>query len=198
MMRIRLPLFALALFVIVSAAGAARAQDAAALPGLPAVLTGAELQRVMPAGFFYAGRSALTQMRNAAAARIARNHLVLAGMVDTSGYSTDVQAKYQGFFITDGFISFQDGSVLGQGAYGFGFTGGNFLITDIAGNTLLSIPATTDRPAIGTTGTLTPIQPGQIQGLRPRPLMMVKAANGVRLYSGREFVEFGRRTEPEL
>ena len=42
-----------------------------------------------------------TQMRNTAAARIGRGRLVIAGLVDTSGYSTEISGKYQGFFITD-------------------------------------------------------------------------------------------------
>jgi len=40
-------------------------------------------------------------MRNSAAARFGAKRFVIAGLVDTSGYSTEVRAKYQGFFITD-------------------------------------------------------------------------------------------------
>ena len=40
-------------------------------------------------------------MRNSAAARFGANRYVLAGMVDTSGYSSEIRAKYEGFLITD-------------------------------------------------------------------------------------------------
>src|SRR6185295_17381587 len=66
-----------------------------------AILSGNDLTRVVPTGFYFQGQSAATQMRNAAAARFGRDRFVIAGMVDTSGYAADVRAKYQGFFITD-------------------------------------------------------------------------------------------------
>lgn len=166
------------------------AQDTtSARPSVPAatqsegvVLAGDDLTRVVPTSFYYEGLSAPTQMRNAAAARFGRKHLVIVGMVDTSGYSSDVQAKYQGFFITDAPIQFGDGSVLTTGAYGFGFVGDRLNILDVAGNQLLSVPTTADRAM-----------------LRPRPLMMTGGgANPVRLYAGRAYVEIRPRVEGDL
>jgi hypothetical protein len=146
------------------------------------ILAGAELTRVVPPGFYYEGLSAPTQMRNAAAARFGRKHLVIVGMVDTSGYSTDVQAKYQGFFITDAPISFGDGSVLGIGAYGYGFVGDKLNILDVAGNQMLSIQTSTDRTM-----------------LRPRPLAMTGGGKEpVRLYAGRNYVDFQPRVDSDL
>ncbi len=98
------------------------------------------------------------------------NHYVIAGLVDTSGYAADVRAKYEGFLITDTPISI-NGSDLGTGAYGFGFTDdGKLSILDLAGNQIVSVSTTKD---------------GQIK--RPRPLMMVKSAGAVRLYSGKDY-----------
>ncbi len=100
----------------------------------PTVLTGAQLSRVIPSGFYFQGQSAPTQMRNSAAARFGANRYVIAGMVDTSGYSSDIRAKYEGFLITDSTISV-GGSELATGAYGFGFSNdGKLNILDLAGN----------------------------------------------------------------
>ena len=135
------------------------------------VLTGAELTRIMPPGFYFQGLSAATQMRNAAAARFGEKRYVIAGLVDTSGYAADVRAKYEGFFITDSLIKV-NGSDLAVGAYGFGFTdGGKMQILDLAGNQVLSVTTTKDTEL-----------------KRPRPLMMTKAANGLRFYSGKDYV----------
>src|SRR5215207_11091477 len=83
------------LVALLLVAGSATAQERAT------ILAGAELTRVVPTGFYFQGLSAPTQMRNAAAARFGKDRYVIAALVDTSGYSADVRAKYVGFFITD-------------------------------------------------------------------------------------------------
>lgn len=176
-------LLLLPIYIQTSAQTRATAQGSIAAVGEAGgvVLPATELARVVPPGFYYEGQSALTQMRNSAAARFGKKHLVIAGLVDTSGYSADVQAKYQGFFITDAPISFGDGSVLHTGAYGFGFVGDKFNVYDVAGNQLLAVASTSEK-------TLP----------RPRPLSMSNGKSGVRLYSGRNYVEFSPRVETEL
>src|SRR5882757_145799 len=135
------------------------------------VLAGAELARVVPPGFYFEGLSAPTQLRNSAAARFGAKRFVVAGLVDTSGYAADVRAKYEGFFITDAPITI-NGSDLGAGAYGFGFTNdGKMQILDLAGNQILSVATTRDSDL-----------------KRPRPLMMTKAGDGIRFYSGKDYV----------
>src|ERR1700716_2121327 len=135
------------------------------------VLAGAELARVVPPGFYFQGLSAPTQMRNSAAARFGAKRFVVAGLVDTSGYAADVRAKYEGFFITDAPITI-NGSDLGTGAYGFGFTNdGKMQILDLAGNQILSVTTRKDNEL-----------------KRPRPLMMTRAGNGIRFYSGKDYV----------
>jgi len=134
------------------------------------VLSGAELSKVVPPGFYFEGQSAPTQMRNSAATRFGSSRYVIAGFVDTSGYAADVRAKYQGFLITDSPITI-NGSDLGTGAYGFGFTNdGKLNILDLAGNQILSISTTKDAAL-----------------KRPRPLMMTKADETVRLYAGKDY-----------
>src|SRR6476469_21439 len=97
------------------------------------VLTGADLTRVVPPGFYFQGLTAPTQMRNAAAVRFGRDRYVICGLVDTAGYSTDVRAKYVGFLITDSPITVGRES-LPTGAYGFGFaTEGKLTVMDVGG-----------------------------------------------------------------
>ena len=135
------------------------------------VLTGADLTRVVPPGFYYQGLTAPTQMRNAAAARFGTNRYVIAGMVDTSGYAAEVRATYEGFLITDSAISI-NGSDLGVGAYGFGFSNdGKLNILDLAGSKILSVSTTRENKL-----------------KRPRPLMMTSVGEGIRLYAGKEYV----------
>lgn len=162
---------ALALLVVVSAVSvAALAQDR------PTVLTGTELTRVVPAAFYFQGQSAPTQTRNSAAARFGTSRFVIVGMVDTSGYSAEIRARYQGFFITDSSIDV-GGETLSTGAYGFGFTNdGKFNILDIAGNQILSVSTTNDKSL-----------------RRPRPLMMTMDGTNVRLYAGRDYVVIGAK-----
>src|SRR5207237_1449773 len=135
------------------------------------ILAGAELNQVVPPGFYFQGLSAPTQMRNSAAARFGSKRFVIAGLVDTSGYAADVRAKYEGFFITDSPISINRFDH-GTGAYGFGFSNdGKMQILDLAGNQILSISTTKDNEL-----------------KRPRPLMMTKSGGGIRFYSGKDYV----------
>ena len=146
-------------------AGSAVAQERAT------ILTGPELTRVVPTGFYFQGLSAPTQMRNSAAARFGKDRYVISGLVDTSGYSADVRAKYVGFLITDSAIRL-NGQSLPAGAYGFGFgTEGKMTVMDLSGKDLLSVPITNDKEL-----------------RRPRPLMMAEDASGVRLYNGKDYV----------
>ena len=70
------------------------------------ILAGDALKKAVPSAYFFAGQSAQVQVRNSVAVKTAAGHLVLAGLVDTSGYSTAIQEKYQGFFITETKLTF--------------------------------------------------------------------------------------------
>lgn len=137
----------------------------------PVILSAAQLTRVVPTSFYFEGQSAPTQMRNAAAARLGENRHIIAGLVDTSGYSADVRAKYEGFLITAATITI-GGRELGAGAYGFGFSDdGKMNIYDVGGTQLMTVDANHDKVL-----------------RRPRPLMMMKGTDGLRLYAGRNYV----------
>ena len=135
------------------------------------ILTGAELTRIAPKSFYFAGQSAETQMRNTAAARIGKDRFVIAGMVDTSGYSTEISGKYEGFFITDSPVRIGD-KTLDTGAYGFGFTaGGQIRIFDLSSKEILSVATQADAAMT-----------------RPRPMQMTMDAKGIRFYKGKNYV----------
>jgi hypothetical protein len=144
--------------------------------GANTVLKPAETQKLLPAGVFYRGQSAPTQLRNSAGVKFADGFYVLATLVDTSGYSTDLQAKYQAYFITEVPIKV-GGTNLAAGVYGVGFVGDKFLVTDVGGHDLLSVSTAEDAEL-----------------KRPMPLQVVAdaAGGGFRLYAGRKYVSFSR------
>ena len=144
---------------------------AAVVQDKPTVVTGADLTRLVPTSYYFKGQSAPTQIRNTAAAKLGAERYVIVGLVDTSGYSAEVRAKYEGFFITDSPIKI-NGTSLPTGAYGFGFSNdGKMNVMDIAGNDVLSVSSTNDKEL-----------------RRPRPLMMTASEQGIRFYSRRDYV----------
>ncbi len=136
------------------------------------ILTGDALKKVVPVSYFFAGQSAPVQTRNSVALKTAGGHFVLAGLVDTSGYSTAIQEKYQGFFITETKLTF-DGAKLDPGEYGFGFKEGKFLVMNVASTDLFSVPSPTDE-----------------QVKHAVPLKLEKDGEGYRLYAGKKYVAF--------
>lgn len=154
-----------------SSLGAAMAQT-----GDSRVLAPADLEKLFPATVYYAGQSATAQLRNSGGVKFADGHFVLASLVDTSGYSTGVAARYQGYLITEVPLKIE-GQLLAAGAYGFGFLdGGRFLVTDVGGHDVLTANSAADEAM-----------------KRPRPLQVsADPGGGFRLYSGRKYVHFDR------
>src|SRR5258707_13225028 len=101
------------------------------------ILTGEQVKKLAPNSYYFAGQSAAVQVRNTAGLKNSAGKVVLAGLVDTSGYSTAIQEKYQGFLITETKLSF-DGGTLEPGQYGFGFKDGKFLVMNVASTDLFS------------------------------------------------------------
>jgi hypothetical protein len=140
------------------------------------ILKPADMQKLLPASVYYKGQSATTQLRNSGGVKFSDGYFVLATMVDTSGYSTDVQAKYQAYFIAEVPIKV-GGQRLPAGVYGLGFVAENKLIlTDVGAHDVLTVNTSDDA------------------GLkRPTPLqVMADPAGGYRLYAGRRYVVFSR------
>ncbi len=137
----------------------------------PGVMSADELRKVVPATYFFRGQSATVQLRNSAGLSVAGGQLVLAGLVDTSGYASDVQAKYQGFLITEVKLKIE-GTELPPGEYGFGFSqDGKFLVMDVGANDLFSVAGKIDEKLA-----------------HPVPLKIVGDGGAYRLYAGRKWV----------
>jgi hypothetical protein len=144
--------------------------------GSDTVLKPADMQKLLPASVYYKGQSATTQLRNSGGVKFADGYFVLATMVDTSGYSTGIAAKYQAYFIAEVPIKV-GGQSLPAGIYGVGFVADNkFVVTDVGANDVLTVNTSDDA------------------GLkRPTPLqVMADPAGGFRLYAGRRYVVFSR------
>jgi hypothetical protein len=134
------------------------------------VVATADLKSIVPNSYFYRGQSASVQMRNAAAIRTKNERYVIAALVDTSGYASDVAAKYQGLFITEVKLKVGDAE-LAPGEYGFGFVGDKFVITDVGANDVLSTSSQRDENL-----------------KRPVPLKISEDGGGYRLYTGKKYV----------
>jgi hypothetical protein len=140
------------------------------------VLNAVEAAKIMPPTVFFRGQSASIQGRNSAGIRFAGDSLMLVSLVDTSGYSSQVQEKYQAYLMTESALDV-DGHHLAAGAYGCGFiSGDSFVVMDIGGHDLFTAHSTHD-----------------VDLHRPTPLQILVATTtpgDYRLYAGRNYVSF--------
>lgn len=171
--------FLAATLVAASATALVRPQGTATSAGAKErILAAAEVgNKLLPEKVFFRGQLAPVQARNTGGVRYADGFLVLAGLVDSSGYSTGVREKYQGYLISEIPLEI-GGQTLKPGAYGFGFLEGNkFVVMDLGANDVLQAAFTKDA-----------------EMKRPVPLQFIAAtaAGTYRLYHGRDFVEFRR------
>lgn len=149
----------------------AYAQDAARPSVLkPGVLSAADVKGISPSSYYYAGHAASVQMRNTVGIRMQDGKNILAGMVDTSGYSTGIQQKYQGFFITETKLRIE-GTEMVPGEYGFGFMNDRFILTNVAAEDVLNVASKVDD-----------------QLKRPVPLKATEENGGYRFYAGKKYV----------
>ena len=180
---LRKPLRSLLLFILailsihrVSPAVSWNQNDSAAANEQRA-LTATEAAKFLPTTVFFRGQSAPIQARNSSGVQFNKDALLLVALVDTAGYSSAVQEKYQAYLITEASLDIE-GHRLPPGAYGCGFIAGNtFIVMDIGGHDLFSIHSTKD-----------------VTLHRPTPLQVLPAPNGTgyRLYVGRDYVDFAQ------
>jgi len=166
--RILLPLLA-ALFASVFCASAQA-------PAKSTLLDAAAAAKVLPDTVYFAGKSSPIQARNAAGVHFSDGGVLLAVLVDTSGYSSALQEKYQGYLLTEVPLAIGDRR-LPAGAWGIGFVGNRFGVMDIGAHDVLQAPATHDTAMA-----------------RPRPLQILDgpSAGTYRLCFGRSCVDFHR------
>ena len=137
----------------------------------PDLLSKDVLKKVIPSTYFFRGQSAPVQLRNSAGFSVPDGKLVLTGLLDTSGYAADVQAKCQGFLITEVKLNIE-GSELAPGEYGFGFSkDGKFLVMDVGANELFGVTVQIDDKLP-----------------RPVPLKIVAREGAYQLYAGKQWV----------
>jgi hypothetical protein len=83
------------------------------------LLAGKEFDDALVSSFYLEGHAIPTQKRNAAVLKCEHGKRVVAALLDTSGYGTDVQEKYLGMAIVERKTSL-GAAELAVGAYGFG------------------------------------------------------------------------------
>jgi hypothetical protein len=167
-------LLAMLLSVAISPAAAA----GSSADGKETILKASDITaKIFPEQVFFRGQTAPVQMRNTGGVRFAGGMFVLTGLVDNSGYSTAIRAKYQAYLITEVTLEI-GGQTLKPGAYGYGFIdGGKFVVLDLGANDLFQVTSQRDADI-----------------KRPTPLQVVASPNAgaYRLYNGRDFIEFRR------
>jgi len=83
------------------------------------LVTGEAFTRAVPGDFYLEGNRIPVEKRNAALLKNAKGARVVLGLIDTTGYSSQIQQKYMGMLITETKISVC-GNALGVGSYGLG------------------------------------------------------------------------------
>jgi len=132
--------------------------------------------KIFPEHVFFRGQVAPAQLRNTGGVHFADDLFVLAGLVDSSGYSTAIKEKYQAYLLNEVTLEI-GGQTVKPGAYGFGFVSGKFILMDLPANNLVEAA-------------------GQHDAEMKHPLPLQVAASPVdgiyRLYVGRDYIKFRR------
>jgi hypothetical protein len=143
------------------------------------LVTGKAFEGAVPKDFYLEGNAIPTEKRNTALLKTPAGPRALFGLIDTTGYSSQIQKKYIGMLITEGDLSL-NGQKVGVGSYGFGLekpapgssADGKLRVYNQAGTQVAECAARKDA------------------GLKqPRPLQVVAGKDGARLYLERYWVE---------
>lgn len=179
-LRAALLLFPALLLLLATASPAQEPKSAGTAAATEGVLKAADVgAKLFPDRVYFRGQVGTAQMRNTGGVRYRDGLLVLAALVDSSGYASGIKEKYQAYLITDVTIEI-GGQTLNPGAYGCGFIDDNkFVVMDLGANNLFEVTSTKD---------------AEIK--RPIPLQFVATPDSgkYRFYHGRDYVEF-RRTK---
>jgi hypothetical protein len=153
----------------------------ASAQGVFKVEKGEAFNKIVPRDFVLEENAIPTEKRNTVLVVTPSGARVVAGLLDTSGYSSQVQEKYLGMLISEGNVEVC-GNQVGVGSYGFGLakspgaTQGKtsrFMLYDQAGKKIVECTAEWDSNLKG-----------------PRPLQVVVGGGGTaRLYVSRTWVE---------
>jgi len=166
--------------VIVALAILASAPRNVCAQGAFTQLTGKAFESAIPNDFYLEGNRIPVEKRNAVLLKTPGGARLVLGLIDTSGYSSQIKQKYTGMAITEGAVSVC-GVSLKVGSYGFGLekpatTGGEeakFHLYNQAGESVGECAAKKD---------------GALKQPKPLNVVLSKEA-GARLYLGRYFLE---------
>jgi hypothetical protein len=140
------------------------------------LIKGKDFDGAVPKDFYLEGNAIPTEKRNAVLLKTPSGSRVLVALIDTTGYSSQVQKKYVGMLITEGDLSV-NGQPVGVGSYGFGLEkadagDGKLRLYNQAGAQVAECAARKDADL-----------------KQPRPLQVVLGKDGARLYIERYWVE---------
>jgi hypothetical protein len=157
------------------------AANPATAQGVFKVEKGEAFNKIVPRDFVLEENAIPTEKRNTVLVFTPTGARVLAGLLDTSGYSSQVQQKYLGMLIAEGNVEVC-GHQIAVGSYGFGLAkapgaaegkASVFMLYNQAGKKVLSCTAKWD---------------SELKS--PRPLQIVVSGGGAaRLYVSRNWVE---------
>jgi hypothetical protein len=137
-------------------------------------MSGKAFESAIPNDFYLEGNRIPVERRNAALLKTPAGARLVFALIDTTGYSSQIQQKYIGMVITEGKVSICD-VPLSVGSYGFGLEkpAGKFLLYNQAGEKVGDCGAMKDSAV-----------------KQPKPLNVVLSKEaGARLYLGRYFLE---------
>lgn len=144
------------------------------------LVTGKPFDSAVPRDFYLEGNAIPTAKRNAAMVHLPGGARAVFSLIDTTGYSSDIVAKYVGMIITEGEMTIC-GQKIGVGSFGFGWarpaTGvdqpGTFSLYNQAGEKAAGCAT-----------------PRDAKVPQPRPLQLIPSPEGsARLYYGRHYLE---------
>ena len=137
-------------------------------------VSGKAFESAIPNDFYLEGNRIPVERRNAALLKTPAGARLVLALIDTTGYSSQIQQKYIGMVITEGKVSICD-VPLSVGSYGFGLErpAGKFFLYNQAGEKVGDCGAKKDSAV-----------------KQPKPLNIVLSKEGgARLYLGRYFLE---------
>jgi hypothetical protein len=137
-------------------------------------ISGKAFESAIPNDFYLEGNRIPVEKRNAALLKTPAGARLVLALIDTTGYSSQIQQKYMGMVITEGKVSVCD-VPLSVGSYGFGLEkpAGKFLLYNQAGEKVGDCVAQKDSAV-----------------KLPKPLNIVLGKEaGARLYLSRYFLE---------
>jgi hypothetical protein len=167
--------------VVASLLLSAMVASPASAQGMFKVEKGEAFNKIVPKDFVLEENAIPAEKRNSVLALTPSGGRVIAGLLDTSGYSSQVQEKYLGMLISEGNLEVC-GHEVGTGSYGFGLAkapgaaqekASKFMLYNQAGKKVVECTADWDAKLKS-----------------PRPLQVVVTGGGTaRLYVSRSWVE---------